>query len=153
SFMRFFWSPDHRTWRVQNKGGVTLELGVPLDGSGSTDALEVNPEANCRNAGRCEIYKWHLVRQYDAYGDVNPSSSTAQVTPVNQVVYRYLQDGGMAYLTDIFHTTPRVVPTTTDVTKFAHHVRLSYGPRTDPTFSYRSGFRREQRLRLVRVDV
>ncbi len=28
SFLRFFWSPNHLTWRVQDKSGVTMELGV-----------------------------------------------------------------------------------------------------------------------------
>ncbi len=27
SFLRFFWSADHRTWRVQSKSGTTMELG------------------------------------------------------------------------------------------------------------------------------
>jgi RHS repeat-associated protein len=147
SFLRFFWSPDHRTWRVQDKSGVTMELGVPLDGSNDTSGLEVNPDE------RREIYKWHLVRQYDTYGNANPPGATARPEPVNVCVYKYLQDGGMAYLTDVFHTTPAAEPTTTDTSVFAHHVRLDYEARTDPTFSYRSGFRMDQRLRLKRVDV
>src|SRR5438477_546229 len=32
SYERFFWSPDHRTWRGQAKGGESMELGAPLDG-------------------------------------------------------------------------------------------------------------------------
>ena len=31
SFLRFFWSPDHKTWRVQDKSGVSMELGLPLN--------------------------------------------------------------------------------------------------------------------------
>ena len=145
SFLRFFWSPDHLTWRVQDKSGVSMELGVPLDGSGSTGGLERNPD-NHR-----EIYKWSLVRQYDAYGAANPASGNPQ--PVNAVVYRYVQDGGRSYLSDIFDTTPANNPTTNDVTKFLHHTALHYEPRTDPTESYRSGWRIQQRLRLKRVDV
>jgi len=38
SFLRFFWAPDHLTWRVQAKSGVTMEFGVPLDGSSDTGA-------------------------------------------------------------------------------------------------------------------
>src|SRR5690606_16203133 len=44
-------------------------------------------------------------------------------------------------------------PDTTDTTRYAHHTRLVYEPRTDPTFSYRSGWRMDQKLRLKRVDV
>ena len=80
SFLRFFWSPDHRTWRVQDKSGVTMELGVPLDGSGSETALEVNPDKPT------QIYRWHLVRQYDTYGTANPASGNPK--PVNVVVYK-----------------------------------------------------------------
>src|SRR5262249_5570782 len=35
----------------------------------------------------------------------------------------------------------------------AHHVKLFYEERIDPTESYRSGWKIEQRLRLTRVDV
>jgi RHS repeat-associated protein len=147
SFLRFFWAPGHRTWRVQDKSGVTMELGVPLDGSNDTSALDVNPDAPN------EIYKWHLVRQYDTYGAANPASASGRPEPFNVCVYKYLQDGGMAYLSDIFHTTPASTPTTTDTSVFAHHVRLDYEARSDPTFSYRSGYRVDQRLRLRRVDI
>ncbi|HEX6275113.1 MAG TPA: SpvB/TcaC N-terminal domain-containing protein, partial [Polyangiaceae bacterium] len=147
SFLRFFWAPNHRTWRVQDKSGVTMELGVPLDGSNDTAGLEVNPDEPR------EIYKWHLVRQYDTYGNANPQSPTANPEPVNVCVYKYRQDAGMAYLSDIFHTTPVSEASTAETSLFAHHVRLEYEARTDPTFSYRSGFRVDQRLRLRRVDV
>ncbi len=145
SFLRFFWSKDHKTWRVQDKSGVTMELGVPLDGSSDTNALERNPD------NTNEIYKWGLVRQYDTYGDANPESGNP--TPHNVVVYKYFQDGAMAYVSDIFHTTPAANPATTETSAFAHHVRLVYEQRTDPTQSYRSGWLIEQRLRLRRVDV
>ena len=42
-FLRFFWSPDHRTWRVQSKSGVSLELGVPLDGTATRSASRPIP--------------------------------------------------------------------------------------------------------------
>ena len=122
-----------------------MELGVPLDGSRSTDALERNPDK------LSEIYKWSLVRMYDAYGAANPTSGNPQ--PVNVVVYRYVQDGGQSYLSDIFDTTPVNDATTNDTTKFLHHTALEYEERTDPTVSYRSGWRIEQRRRLKRVDV
>jgi len=147
SFLRFFWSADHRTWRVQDKSGVTMELGVPLDGSGDRSALEVNP-------GYPEqIYRWHLVRQYDPQGLANPSDPSTSPAPKNVVVYRYFQNGGLAYLADTYDTTPVSNPATTNVSLFAHHTHLVYEQRSDPTFSYRSGWRMDQTLRLSGVDV
>jgi RHS repeat-associated protein len=145
SFLRFFWSSDHSTWRVQDKSGVTMELGVPLDGSGYRGGLETNPE------NPNEIYRWNLVRQYDTQGDANPASGNPQ--PFNVVVYRYLQDGGASYLSDVYDTTPELSPTTSDLKKFAHHARLIYEERPDPTTSYRSGWLVERKMRLARIDV
>ena len=147
SFLRFFWSGDHRTWRVQDKSGVTMELGMPLDGSGDLSALDTNPSHSE------QIYRWHLVRQYDTQGVANPPGPKVSPTPNNVVVYRYFQNGGMAYLSDIYDTTPIANPTTTNVSDFAHHTRLLYEQRSDPTFSYRSGWRMDQTLRLAGVDV
>ncbi|HKY38777.1 MAG TPA: SpvB/TcaC N-terminal domain-containing protein, partial [Polyangiaceae bacterium] len=145
SFLRFFWSASHLTWRVQDKSGVTMELGVPLDGSGAREALEVNPN------DADQIYRWHLVRQYDTYGSANPPSGNP--APVNVVVYKYFQDGGQAYLSDIYDTTPAATPASTTLSTYAHHTRLQYEPRTDPTESYRSGWLMKQTQRLSRVDV
>jgi hypothetical protein len=95
SFQRFFWSADHQTWLVQDKSGVTLELGVPLDGTGSKTALEVNPEPS--KSDEQEIFRWHIVRQYDAhFSDL--------AAPLNSVVYRWQQNGNQAYLSDIYDT-------------------------------------------------
>ena len=147
SFLRFFWSSDHRTWRVQDKSGVTMELGVPLDGSNDTTGLDTNP------SNTQQIYRWHLVRQYDSHGGVNPAGPLVTPTPNNVVVYRYFQDGNTAYLSDIFDTTPSSSPASTTTSLFAHHTRLGYEQRSDPTFSYRSGWRMDQALRLTHVDV
>ena len=46
-FLRFFWSPDHRTWRGQAKDGTNFELGVPLDGTGYEGALETKSRCSC----------------------------------------------------------------------------------------------------------
>jgi RHS repeat-associated protein len=156
SFLRFFWSPDHLTWRVQDKSGVTMELGVPLDGSRNRDGLEVNPTPRPRSERGCattddEIYRWHLVRQYDTYGDSNPSGWNP--APFNVVVYKYFQDGGQAYLSDIYDTTPATDPTSTVLGNYAHHTHLEYEARSDPTESYRTGWLVKQTLRLGRVDV
>jgi hypothetical protein len=52
SFLRFFWAPSHKTWRVQDKSGVTMELGVPLDGTGDeTACVEPRPGARRRAQG------------------------------------------------------------------------------------------------------
>lgn len=144
SFLRFFWSPDHQTWRVQDKSGVTMELGVPLDGSGYTGALEVNPGDNS------EIFRWSITRQYDTYGELD---SATLVRPHNVVVYRYQQVAGATYLTDIFDTTPSASLKSTDLSSYAHHTRLEWQLRTDKTHSYRSGWRIDQTQRLARVDV
>lgn len=146
SFLRFFWSEDHLTWRVQDKSGVTMELGVPLDGSGYRGATLVNPENG-------KVARWGLVRQYDTYGTANPTSATAKVTPNNVVVYRYHPAEPALLLTDIFDTSPWSAPTTSDLSKFAHHTRLEYEARPDPSVSYTLGFRLERALRLKRVDV
>ena len=147
SFLRFFWSSDHMTWRVQDKSGVTMELGVPLDGSNDTSGLDTNP------SHPEQIYRWHLVRQYDTQGTSNPASPAISPTPNNVVLYRYLQTGNSAYLSDIYDTTPSASAATADASLFAHHTRLNYEQRSDPTSSYRSGWRMDQSLRLVGVDV
>ncbi len=144
SFVRFFWSSDHQTWRTQSKDGVNLELGVPIDSSGYTGALEANPSRPN------EIYRWHLVRQYDARGEPNATPAPA---PVNVVQYRYVHDGGIAYLRDVYHTSPAADPSTTDLQKYAHHARLVYEMRPDPGTSYRAGFEQTQQIRLAGVDV
>jgi RHS repeat-associated protein len=148
-FRRFFWSPDHLTWRVQEKSGLTMELGMPLDGTKNMNGVEMNPAPSKGP----EIFRWYLVRQYDTYGSPNPAAGNP--TPFNTVVYQYKQDPveGQAYLTDIYDTTPAVAANTTTVTRFAHHTRLVWESRTDPSESYRSGWRTLETQRLQRVDV
>jgi RHS repeat-associated protein len=143
-FLRVFWSPDHRTWRAQSKDGGNFEFGIPLDGTGYTGALETNPDRSS------EIFRWHLVRQYDSEGDVNGASTPA---PVNVIQYRYMEDGGTLYLTDIYDTTPAANPTTTDLSTYAHHTALDYEERPDGLVSYRAGWRVAHRLRVRRVSV
>ncbi|MFZ5862308.1 MAG: toxin TcdB middle/N-terminal domain-containing protein, partial [Nitrospirota bacterium] len=148
SFLRFFWDPSHLSWRVQDKSGITMEFGVPLDELSYRGGLEVNPS----NAS--EIYRWNLVRQYDTQGGANPSSAAEAPTPHNVVVYRYRQDDGNAsLLSDIYDTPPAAEPSTKDLKRFAHHTHLEYEARTDPTTSYRAGWAIRHGLRLARVDV
>jgi RHS repeat-associated protein len=143
-FLRFFWSADHRTWRVQSKDGGNFEFGVPLDGSGYTGALEANPDRPA------EIYRWCLVRQYDSEGGVN-ATSTPQ--PVNAIVYRYMADHGATYLSEIYDTSPIADPTSKNLSQYAHHIHLNYEARPDIVISYRTGWRIEYALRLSGVDV
>jgi len=143
AFLRFFWSPDHLTWRIQSKSGMSFELGVPLDGSDYTGALDRNPSSPD------EIYRWQVVRQYDAHG--NPDATPP--APTNLIVFRYLQDGNLSSLSDIYYTPPANEPGTSDLSKYAHHVAIRYEDRPDRSASYRSGWLIEQRIRLAGLDV
>jgi RHS repeat-associated protein len=148
SYYRFFWSPDHRTWRVQaGQSGGTLELGVPLDGSGDDNALEMATEGSA-----ARIFRWNVARIYDPNGEGKPTED-AQPKPTNAVVYRYLHDGGLAYLSDIYDTPPADGATRAPLAAFAHHTRLAWEARSDVSSSYRRGWRVEQRLRLKHVDL
>jgi RHS repeat-associated protein len=143
SFQRIFWSPDHRTWRVQAKDGSGLEFGVPLDGSKYEAALEQNPQ------NPAEVFRWYLARAYDSHGDINRPDPR----PVNVAVYRYSRAGGVASLTEIFDTPPASTPTTTDLSLYANHTVLEYEYRPDVATSYRAGFLQRMPLRLKRVSV
>jgi RHS repeat-associated protein len=152
SYLRFFWSADHQTWRVQDKSGVTMELGAPLDSSNDRSAIESNPD------NPSQISRWSLVRQYDTQGTANPTSSTAKPTPVNVVIYRYdILNGPGVLLTDIYDTAPALNPPLSNdpsyLSKFAHHTHLRYEERPDPTVSYRMGWEIQRRKRLIGVDV
>ena len=146
SFLRFFLSPERKTWRVQSKDGVTMELGLPRDGSGYTGAIEANRDAPD------EIYRWSLARKYDTYGT---RGVHGELDPANVVYYRYIHEAGQAYLSDIYDTPPASDEgsATTDLSGYAHHTRVRYERRPDPTFSYRSGWRIDQTLRLVGIDI
>jgi RHS repeat-associated protein len=146
SFLRFFWSPNHQTWRVQDKSGVTMEFGVPLDGSNYRGGLLVNPENG-------KVARWGLVRQYDTQGAANPLTAETNPAPNNVVIYRYHPAEPALLLTDIYDTSPAAAPTSSDPSKFAHHTRLHYEERPDPSTSYNWGFKLQRQLRLKRVDV
>ncbi len=146
SFLRYFWSPDHRTWRVQSKDGISMELGVPLDGSNDASGLEVDPSAPSR------IYAWHVVRTYDAMGNANPSGSQSP-QPLNLVQYKYETVAGTTYLVDIYDTPPAANAATAPVSSYAHHTHLRYEARPDVTTSYRRGWRADVTQRLQGVDV
>jgi len=140
SFLRFFWSADHMTWKVQSKTGETMVLGVPDDGTGYTGGLEVNPNDSSK------IFRWSITRHYDAQRD-------SENKPVNIVAYRYSTSGGIAYLSDIYDTPPASSPASAGLDSYAHHARLRYEPRPDATFGYKRGWRTTMAFRLAGVDV
>jgi RHS repeat-associated protein len=145
AYLRFFWSADHKTWRIESKTGVTMELGAPLDGS-AAGALETDPADDTR------IFRWDLARQYDDEGPTPPAGA-AQPAPVNVAVYLYETVDGMSYLTDIFDTPPPSNPSSAALSAYANHARLLYETRPDATLSYRRGWRVDQTLRLTGIDV
>jgi RHS repeat-associated protein len=136
---RYFWSPDHRSWRVQAHDGKTFEYGVALDGAGDTNALEADPLAPAN------VFRWNLARAYDAHG--------APAQPVNVVRYRYLQASGIAYLSDVYDTPPASGGDAAPLSAWAHHVHLGYATRPDPSTSYRRGYASIDSQRLVGIDV
>ncbi len=146
SYLRFFWSANHQTWRIQSKSGESMELGAPLDSSGDRSAIESDPLAPSH------IFRWNLTRQYDNEG-VPPPAGAPSPAPVNVVVYRYTSSGNMAYLSDVYDTPPAANSTSAPVSAYAHHTRLIYQTRPDATSSYRRGWRTDSLLRLSGVDV
>ncbi len=110
-FARFFWSGDKRTWLVQLKSGETMELGVPY-GGGDEQGLD-------RDGAR-GIFRWNVVRRYDAYGSLN------------RVEYAWAKDltkRGVGYLTDIFDTP-------SEKNEFAHRTHLDYEAPPDLVVDY-----------------
>jgi RHS repeat-associated protein len=160
SFLRFFWSPDHRTWVVQDKSGVTMELGYPLlsggPAPGGTIPSDVGERATEHNPDiPSEVFRWSLVRQYDQH-----LSNGTTGAPLNVVLYDYAKNGEKSYVTDIYDSLPvsgqgpsANADPDAPLASFAHRTRLVWEGRTDQTFSYRSGFRIDDGWRLTRVDV
>jgi RHS repeat-associated protein len=149
SFLRFFWSPDHRTWRTQDRAGISIELGAPLDAPSDGNALESAP------GDASAIFRWNVAREYDAQGPGDPAAS-ATPHPVNVVVFRYVSVGGVAYLSDVYDTPPVSTAggsSAPALASYEHHARLRYETRPDATWSYRRGWRVDQSARLVGVDV
>ena len=114
---RFFWSPDHTRWVVQDKTGATAEYGVPQS---STD----NAATDRDGSGR--IFRWNVFTQYDA-------QRTAAGAPANRLLYQWTQKtialrGTMlGYLSDVFDT-PRPGDSAPITASYAHHTHLYYTP-------------------------
>jgi len=133
SYLRFFWNPTMQLWRVQDKAGVVLELGVV---GSERDALQADP------AEPTHVFRWNLKRQIDARG--------------NEVRYYYAQNGNAGYLTDIYDTAPGLGSSTgtgPSTASWAHHTRLVYEPREDVTHTFTSGWETTRAWRLDGVDV
>ena len=126
SYLRFFWNRDQQLWRVQDKSGVVLELG------GDPNALESDPQDSTR------VFRWNLRRQVDPRG--------------NEVRYLYLKEAGSSYLQDIYDTSP-AQGDGANLASWAHHTRLVYESRPDPSTAFNRGWRVLRSLRLARVDV
>jgi RHS repeat-associated protein len=130
SYLRFFWNPSLRLWRVQDKGGVILELGVV---GTEADAIETDPAGT-------KVFRWNLKRQLDPHG--------------NEVRYYYDRlEGNVRYLTDILYTQPPGMLSGIARSAWAYQVHLEYVDRTDVTRSYRRGWETIQGLRLSTVTV
>ncbi len=126
SYLRFFWNRDQQIWRVQDKSGVVLELG------GDDNALETDPQDSTR------VFRWNLRRQVDPRG--------------NEVRYLYRKEAGTSYLQDIYDTSP-AQGDASNLAAWAHHTRLAYEPRPDPSTGFNRGWRVLKAQRLARVDV
>jgi RHS repeat-associated protein len=112
--LRFFWSPDHQTWLLQNKLGATFEFGVPRDGRyDATNGVDLEPIQGVSPPSM--PYRWKLVREYD-------SNRIAPGVPANPVVYTWNPDGT---LSDIYDT-PTPGQTWPDLGSYAHHVHVTY---------------------------
>ncbi len=117
-FARFFWSPDHATWVVQQKSGETMEFGTAQDDPTGTEGIgnETDPSV----VGD-PTFRWRLVRRYDAMG-----AST------NVVYYhweRLSPSQHLRYLVDIYDTpAPGSGHDGAPISSrsFAHHVHLSW---------------------------
>ena len=146
-FQRLFWSPDQKTWRLQDRSGLQAEFGAPLDGSGDESAIETAPGDATR------IFRWNITRQYDANGSGVPLGD-ANPQPSNVVVYRYLSDGGLAYPLDIYDTPPATGATSAPLSTYAHHTHLDWQIRPDTLTTYRRGSARHpQAQRLAGIDL
>lgn len=122
TFSRFFWSPDRLTWVIQDKTGVTTELGAPRDNVTDLTGVDLDPVTTSANSVSQSVFRWNVVRQYDAMG---PN--------VNPIYYQWQKlDNVIGYLTDIFYTNAKVAAsdrntfgsTITPASTFAHHVHL-----------------------------
>ncbi|MEZ4259883.1 MAG: RHS repeat-associated core domain-containing protein [Polyangiaceae bacterium] len=141
SFARFFLSPNRKTWKVQHKGGVIREFGVPESGNypaGPGEAFDCAERGqDCSESGPAPIFRWRLAREEDLRG--------------NHVVYGWARMGnrGLAYLTDVWDVSPIAAG---GLESFALHVSLRWQGWGAPA-SYVKLDRAKPDLRLERVTI
>jgi RHS repeat-associated protein len=140
SYERFFWSPDHKTWRVQTKSGETREYGAPTYGSSSESGIDKDSTGG--------LFRWNLVRRYDAMNNAN------------EIVYVWQQlndpiigTSPIGSLTDIYDTSLPAAPSS--LGSFAHHTQLIWqvDPSTIPSSLQPRVFRVRPSFRLAQVNV
>jgi RHS repeat-associated protein len=166
---RAFWSPDRQTWIVQTKAGITSIFGRPMDllatghGVEHIDALfrkqlPGSPDGTGLPTDVSDVYRWNLIRQFDASGngiafrwDTLAADRTGNVE-------------GLQFLTDVYHTAPgtfgppplgaAAVPVR-DIGEFAHHMHLIYSPPDIRALNMTQSpiWRAPPPLRLIGVDV
>lgn len=122
-FVRFFRTPEGQTWRAQQRDGQVLEFGKPLIGPDAFVPAALDEAIDVEGS---IIVRWNLSRQYEALDDGMYTNWIAYVwrhlvLPEHDRVLEKT-----AVLTDIFDTPP--LTGTLDVSGFAHHVRIHYGP-------------------------
>ena len=156
SNLRFFWSPNHQTWVVQEPSGATMELGVPQGNSSDLGGIDtvapaaLPPGALCTTATTCPttwtcngqegatpgtctpptqpyVFRWNLVRHYDA------QRIPGGTTPSNIIEYVWAKlpvSSGTPIISDLtdIYDTPHVGDTAPLPSSFAHHTHLTYTP-------------------------
>jgi hypothetical protein len=140
SFDRFFWSPDHNSWRVQSKSGAVREYGLAADG---VDQGGIDREAVGGGA-----FRWNLVRLYDPMGTANEIFYVWKtLAPPSDGV------SAMGYLSDIYDTSLPGQPSNLNL--YAHRTQLVWepDPAAPPVSLQPSLFRMRPSYRLAQVNV
>jgi len=133
--MRFFRSPDSDRWVVQSKDGTRFDCGrLPGGVVTGEQALQRDPD------GTGAVFSWHLTRMSDVHGAT--------------VYYRYTQDGGSVYLSDLYYDSPASCghgsarsarDCQASLSQYGRRVHLVYEAREDTTSSYTTTWRTETR--------
>lgn len=123
--LRYFFSPDGQTWRVQSKAGHELQFGKPLDGYFSPAIEQPDPSTLFPVAdvakGPIGAHRWNLVREADSSGNTVYYLYT---TLPDNVLPAGTHVPGIQYLTDIYDTLQ--VGATPSASAFAHRVHVSW---------------------------
>jgi RHS repeat-associated protein len=138
--VRLFMAPNGSSWVAQNKSGVEMQFGTPLDGLAST-ALDTGGATLRMPGWNDPVYRWNLVRQID------PSGNTIFY------VWQNAQLSAMSYLTDIYDTPSKSAGF--NAAAFAHHTHLSWSAAdaAEAVTSQSPVWRMQPNQRLTGVDV